>query len=674
MKKLYTFSVLVLVSIVLYSFTGNYSPSPQANSVVFQFITVNTYGNNLYLDNFMVGSQYQNDIAALSLNNISKDTSYSPYGLSSFKIVPKAGFLNIGRENISTPFNVTLTTSGYTSTKQIASLMSGKITEVIFDSLTVAPNTQYSTTLYASLGNDQNRSNDTTKMNFIVLPGKNVVFMAFTSSTCGPCAANNPSLDAFIAARFPLIVPIKYHVNWPAPGNDPMYLANPTQNSARVSYYGVNAVPTLKVDGILTQVSGYSYTTLNPKFVQRVKMYPSPVNITVSDQRIAGDSIKATINVNVTSGLPSASYYLRVEAIERVITYASPPGTNGEKIFNDVFRRSYPDNNGIAMTNTPGNYNYTVTYKRESNWADSMMYTAVYFQNDGTKEIINAAKARNELLVLDKIESFAKQTDAPAGVNPRTVYGSLLSPNVDGQFIPELFENDFPPAKWRIGNPDGGITFEQTILTNGPSMGGNRSVIMDFYDYSGSGKYDTLTTRPYLNIAPDDTVRFDWAYAVYSPSYADRLLIRMSTDGGTTFPFTIFDKSGTDLATAPSTTSSFIPADSSQCGKFIKKFSDLTVGINPISTKIPAQFRLDQNYPNPFNPNTKIIFALPKSGDVNLKIYDLTGKEVATYVNGYFAAGTYSIDLNLSNFASGVYFYKIRADEFTDVKRMVLLK
>jgi hypothetical protein len=148
----------------------------------------------------------------------------------------------------------------------------------------------------------------------------------------------------------------------------------------------------------------------------------------------------------------------------------------------------------------------------------------------------------------------------------------------------------------------------------------------------------------------------------------------MSTDNGATFPYTIFDKSGADLATAPSTSSPFTPADSSQWGKFIKKFSDLTVGITPISTEIPAQFRLEQNYPNPFNPSTKIVFALPKNGDVNLKIYDLTGKEVATYVNGYYNAGTYSVEINLSNLASGVYLYKIQAAGFTDVKRMVLLK
>jgi hypothetical protein len=301
------------------------------------------------------------------------------------------------------------------------------------------------------------------------------------------------------------------------------------------------------------------------------------------------------------------------------------------------------------------------------------MYTAVYFQNDGTKEIINSAKARNDLLVLDKIESFAKKTDAPAGINPRTVYGSFLSPDVDGQYIPEIFENDFPPANWRIGNPDGGITFEQTNLTNGPSMGGNRSVIMDFYDYSGSGQYDTLTTRIYSNIAPDDTIRFDWAYAVY-PGYADRLFIRMSTDGGTTFPFTIFDKSGAALATAPSTTSPFIPADSSQWGKFIMKFSDLTIGIKPISSEIPTQFRLDQNYPNPFNPETSIKIAIPKEGFVSLKIYDVTGREVMTGVNENLKAGYYNVSLNASSLTSGVYFYKLVSRDFTETKKMMLVK
>jgi len=97
-------------------------------------------------------------------------------------------------------------------------------------------------------------------------------------------------------------------------------------------------------------------------------------------------------------------------------------------------------------------------------------------------------------------------------------------------------------------------------------------------------------------------------------------------------------------------------------------------GINPVSTETPSDYSVSQNYPNPFNPTTKINFALPKSGLVTLKIYDVTGKEVATLVNEVKNVGTYSVDFNASNLSSGVYFYKVSVNGFSEVKKMSLIK
>ena len=94
------------------------------------------------------------------------------------------------------------------------------------------------------------------------------------------------------------------------------------------------------------------------------------------------------------------------------------------------------------------------------------------------------------------------------------------------------------------------------------------------------------------------------------------------------------------------------------------------VGIN----ETPVSYKLSQNYPNPFNPVTKISFALPKQGFVTLKVYDILGKEVATLVNEVKNQGSYSVDFNASNFSSGVYFYKLETNGFSDIKRMMLIK
>ncbi|MBK6536453.1 MAG: T9SS type A sorting domain-containing protein [Ignavibacteria bacterium] len=95
---------------------------------------------------------------------------------------------------------------------------------------------------------------------------------------------------------------------------------------------------------------------------------------------------------------------------------------------------------------------------------------------------------------------------------------------------------------------------------------------------------------------------------------------------------------------------------------------------NESITNIPTEFALGQNYPNPFNPSTTINYELPASNFVTLKIYDLVGKEVMTLVNEKLDAGRYSATFNGSNLASGMYFYKITAGEFTFIRKMVLIK
>ena len=95
-----------------------------------------------------------------------------------------------------------------------------------------------------------------------------------------------------------------------------------------------------------------------------------------------------------------------MEAIEHVISYEEPPGYNGETVFRDVFRRAYPRYiNGIPMPNFREITIYVVTYKRESNWIDSMIYTAVYFQNNDTKEIINSARSLKFLPFLESLSA-----------------------------------------------------------------------------------------------------------------------------------------------------------------------------------------------------------------------------------------------------------------------------
>ena len=91
-------------------------------------------------------------------------------------------------------------------------------------------------------------------------------------------------------------------------------------------------------------------------------------------------------------------------------------------------------------------------------------------------------------------------------------------------------------------------------------------------------------------------------------------------------------------------------------------------------TAIPEHFALKQNYPNPFNPVTTIQYDLPMNSFVTLKVYDVLGKEVATLYNDEQSAGFQSVEFDASNLPSGMYFYRLTAGTFTEIKKMLLLK
>jgi hypothetical protein len=93
-----------------------------------------------------------------------------------------------------------------------------------------------------------------------------------------------------------------------------------------------------------------------------------------------------------------------------------------------------------------------------------------------------------------------------------------------------------------------------------------------------------------------------------------------------------------------------------------------------VTFDVPKDFVLQQNFPNPFNPSTTIRYAVPQTSPVIIKVYDLTGQEVATLVNEVKEAGTYEVKFDAGKLASGVYIYRMTAGEFTSVKKMNVLK
>jgi photosystem II stability/assembly factor-like uncharacterized protein len=116
-------------------------------------------------------------------------------------------------------------------------------------------------------------------------------------------------------------------------------------------------------------------------------------------------------------------------------------------------------------------------------------------------------------------------------------------------------------------------------------------------------------------------------------------------------------------------------------GGRVIKLQEILTDIELTNNNVPSDYKLEQNYPNPFNPTTKIKYSIPEETGhpsslqhVTLKVYDLLGRDVATLVNEEKSAGSYTVEFNAAKLVSGIYFYKLVADEFSCTEKMVLLR
>jgi len=102
--------------------------------------------------------------------------------------------------------------------------------------------------------------------------------------------------------------------------------------------------------------------------------------------------------------------------------------------------------------------------------------------------------------------------------------------------------------------------------------------------------------------------------------------------------------------------------------------TNMPVKIININNKVPSSYSLSQNYPNPFNPTTNIKYQIKENAIVTLKIYDILGKEIETLVNEKQSPGTYEVNWNANAFPSGVFFYRLEAGDYSETRKMILIK
>jgi thiol-disulfide isomerase/thioredoxin len=595
---------------------------------------------------------------------------------------------------------------------------------------------------------------------------RKVLVERFTSSTCPPCASNNPIMDAFLQAQNPdQIVGISYHMNWPAPGNDPFYLYNPGDNTARRNYYNVNSIPQAYMGGMINIQPPYNQGTLTAYFNSR-KDSLSPVTIIVQDSTF-GDSALVRIKVYCETPVPSPVARLYAVVVEKYKHFTSPPGTNGETDFRDIMRKILPNNNGVPITLFPGQtQTFEYRYYMDPVWQANQMRTVVFVQSSG-QEILNSATSVVNFSMLSdtsfkvvnqgQSQSADYEISVPvvaSGYNSPVTLAASVDPPVSGlttSFTSGNVINNFPGSvtlhvssssavptgiyRIVVTGTDTSSAVHKTVLSYlvGKSyifVGTNRTGLqfkVDNTTYTNAQffTWDLNSSHTLAAIQPQGagSVRYlfeSWsnngdsvqnvtitpAVNRYIVNYKIQYkLVTLANPYGITPLITIsggndfYDSSSVaNLSVTPlhvqynNMTYYFQRWEGTGNGSYTGPEPSVQITMNnviaetcvwdtipPIGVKglgneIPKTYSLNQNYPNPFNPATIIKYALPVSGYVTLKIYDILGNEVYTLDDSYRKAGYYEVLFDASNLASGVYFYKLVTDRYIATKKMLLIK
>lgn len=221
----------------------------------------------------------------------------------------------------------------------------------------------------------------------------------FTQASCGPCASQNPTMQATLNGYSGEYVKVSHQVSWP--GTDPMYNDFQAGPDARVTYYGVQGVPNTSLNGGAT---GAPNTIVTAATLASAAAVTTPYQITATQSWADPNTVTVNIDVeNVTGSAVSSADKIYVTMVENQVNYNTAPGSNGETEFYSVMRQMYNASTGAAdattgaalgsiAANSTENFNFTIT-SLPNYIADKGQVTfAIYIQNDASKEILQAGK------------------------------------------------------------------------------------------------------------------------------------------------------------------------------------------------------------------------------------------------------------------------------------------
>ncbi|MBI3510399.1 MAG: Omp28-related outer membrane protein [Bacteroidetes bacterium] len=228
---------------------------------------------------------------------------------------------------------------------------------------------------------------------------RTVLAEEFTQASCPPCASQNPAFNALLQANGSTVVAVKYQTNWP--GVDPMNVQTQTDVGPRVTYYNCTGVPYAPMDGSVANVSSPNYAGAPANWTQPIinteQAIMSPFSLSVSHTMSAGfDSAFVTVVVTAAQNFTSSgALKLQLAMTEKTVTFATPPGSNGETVFYNVMRKMYPSASGTTLASSWTNaqtqtFNFAIALPNYIYDKGQVNFVA-FIQDDGNKAVEQAA-------------------------------------------------------------------------------------------------------------------------------------------------------------------------------------------------------------------------------------------------------------------------------------------
>jgi hypothetical protein len=533
-----------------------------------------------------------------------------------------------------------------------------------------------------------------------------VLAEGFSSATCGPCAAQNPAWNALLHNNQDIVTSIKYQMNWPAPGTDPMYHHNPIDNTARRNYYSVNSVPNAVINGNHFQGTP---SQVNQTMLQTVANITSPFEIQLQHQlNAAQDSIFLTMLIKADAPV-SGNLVAHIAVIEKHIHFVTPPGTNGERDFYNIMKALLPTRNGTSLPNfQPGEYVIIeAAWKLANVYSIDQLAAVGFVQDNNNKHVHQAARSSEDPIVpfyandaaVKSIYDYTKTNCSGLISNPKvSIANHGYEALTTAQIVANINGNEVYNEVWtgnlgfleratiELGDLPFGIiaTNELTIeitQTNGQDddypVNATKSV-----NFNGAPNTSgNLNLFLFLDNNPHETTwelfNSSGEVVLSGGPYSNpgQQIIPLNISEMDCYQFVIYDAGGNGICCSHGTGYYGILAPNGQ-----PLFSGSDFGSQEIHEFGYGLVAVDENIakpainiqPNPAQNTAAVSITLENAAQVEISLMDMSGRQINSVNYGIIKAGTHNFSDWFVELPKGIYLVQVKEGQNLHSRKLVI--